>query len=381
MRNQRGEPSSGTIVFYVSGHGFGHASRNIEVINALLATRPTPNIVVRTAVAEWLFRRTVTGPFHYQRFEADPGVVQIDSLRLDADETVRRATAYARDLDRAAREEAQVLQALHADFVVADMPPLGLAAALHARVPVTAFGNFTWDWIYAAYPGGQEAADRIGEVYDATGRALRLPMWGGFARFREIVDLPFVARHSTRDPRDTRRTLGLPLDQPLALVSFGGYGVDDMDLEALSRIDGHGIVVSTGAPFGPERAPLSTSHARGSLLPLDEGAMYERGFLYKDLVRAVDVVVTKPGYGIIAECLANDTALLYTSRGHFAEYDVLVAAMPRFLRAAFIGHADLFAGRWQAHLDALLAQPAPPESPATNGADVAAEWIVRSAGL
>ena len=49
-------------------------------------------------------------------------------------------------------------------------------------------------------------------------------------------------------------------------------------------------------------------------------------------MRAADVVVTKPGYGIIAECLANDTALLYTVRGHFIEYDVLVAAMPRFLR-------------------------------------------------
>ena len=72
--------------------------------------------------------------------------------------------------------------------------------------------------------------------------------------------------------------------------------------------------------------------------------MYAAGCRYEDLVRAVDVVVTKPGYGIIAECLANDTALLYTSRGHFIEYDVLVAAMPHFLRARYIGHADLFAG-------------------------------------
>jgi hypothetical protein len=365
-----------TIVFYPSSHGFGHASRNIEVINALLAREPELRVIVRTAVAEWLFRRTVIGPFEYQRFEADPGVVQIDSLRLDAEETVRRATAYARNLDRAAREEADVLRALGADFVVADMPPLGLAAALHAGIPSTALGNFTWDWIYAAYPGGQEAAERIGDVYEGTARVLRLPMWGGFARFREIVDLPFVARHSNRDPRDTRRALGLPLDERLTLVSFGGYGVDGMDLDALSRLDGHRILVSTGAAFGPERVPLSTSHARGSLLPIDEAAIYDRGFFYKDLVRAVDIVVTKPGYGIIAECLANDTAMLYTSRGHFVEYDALVAAMPRFLRSAFIDHDDLFAGRWQTHLDALLAQPEPPERPATNGADTAAEWIL-----
>ena len=104
--------------------------------------------------------------------------------------------------------------------------------------------------------------------------------------------------------------------------------------------------------------------------------MYAAGIRYEDLVRAVDVVLTKPGYGIISECVANDTALLYTSRGDFIEYDVFVAEMPRVLRAGFIDHDDLFAGRWAPHLDALLAQPAPPERPAVDGAAVAAERLL-----
>ena len=53
-------------------------------------------------------------------------------------------------------------------------------------------------------------------------------------------------------------------------------------------------------------------------------------------MRGADVVVTKPGYGIISEAIANGAALLYTSRGHFVEYDVLVREMPRYLRARFI---------------------------------------------
>jgi hypothetical protein len=36
------------IVFYISGHGFGHASRSIEVINAMLARRPETRVGVRT---------------------------------------------------------------------------------------------------------------------------------------------------------------------------------------------------------------------------------------------------------------------------------------------------------------------------------------------
>ena len=49
--------------------------------------------------------------------------------------------------------------------------------------------------------------------------------------------------------------------------------------------------------------------------------------------------------------------------------------MPRYLRCGFIEHDDLFAGRWKETLDRILAQPAPLEKPATNGAEVMAEMI------
>ena len=78
---------------------------------------------------------------------------------------------------------------------------------------------------------------------------------------------------------------------------------------------------------------------------------------------------------MIAECAANDTAMLYTSRGRFPEYEVLVAGLPGLTRAAFIGHDDLFAGRWRRHLDRLLAQPRP-QPPAADGARVIADALL-----
>jgi L-arabinokinase len=129
-------------------------------------------------------------------------------------------------------------------------------------------------------------------------------------------------------------------------------------------------------PFGPSRRPLGEAGRQGSLVPLDEPALYAAGWRYEDVVAAVDVVVTKPGYGIIAECLANDTALLYTDRGHFIEYDVLIHAMPAFLRSAYLPQPALFSGAWQDALDAVVAQPAPPTRPATDGAAVAAARVL-----
>jgi hypothetical protein len=364
-----------TVVFYISGHGFGHASRDIELINALLAQSANLRIIVRTSAARWLFDLTVRGTIEYQKTDTDTGIAQIDSLHLDADETVRRAREFMRTFDSRTAGESAALTSEHADLVVADIPPLGVAAGARAGVPTVALGNFTWDWIYRAYEGTSELVSRIEEAYSAADLALRLPMHGGFDAFRQVRDLPFIARRSTKDPVQVKNALGLPEDERLVLVSFGGYGLEGLDLEALRRLEGYVALVSGSVPLADLPEGLRGGR-QGNLLPFDERAMYDAGYRYEDLVRAVDVVITKPGYGIISECLANDTALLYTSRGHFVEYDVLASEMPRFVRSRFIDHADLFAGRWQPHLDALLNQPPPPERPPVNGAEVAAELLL-----
>ena len=367
-----------TLVFYVSCHGLGHASRVIEVINAILARRADVRVITRTSAARWLFDRTVTptaGRHAYHHADVDTGVVQIDSLHIDERATVDGARAFMRTFDDRVTAEAAFLRRQGGTLVVADIPPLGIAAAKCAGLPAVALGNFTWDWIYAAYEGTGDVVRTLREVYRQADIALRLPMHGGFQAFASIEDLPFVARRSRQPALETRRRLGLPDHERLALVSFGGYGLDGLDLDALTRLDGYGVLMSGSAPLGEVPRPIEGGRC-GSLIPLDEHAMYAAGLRYEDLVRSVDVIVTKPGYGIISECLANDTTMLYTARGHFPEYDVLVAEMPRFLRARYMDHADLFAGRWAAHLDALLEQPAPLERPAVNGAEVAAERLL-----
>ncbi|MCC7034176.1 MAG: hypothetical protein IT179_15245 [Acidobacteria bacterium] len=363
-----------TLACYISGHGFGHASRSIEFLNALARRAPHLRIVVRTLAAPWLFARTAHPRVELVPVECDTGAVQIDSLRLDEGETVKRAARFLEDMPARIAAEARALRALDTRMVVADIPPLGIAAARAAGLPGVALGNFTWDWIYAAYPGGETLARRLGDIYAMADLALRLPLWGGFETFPRIEDLPFIARRSHRGPLEVRRAFGLPADERLVLVSFGGYGVEGLDIEALSRLAGYRILITATTPF--RGATLGQTGPVGSLIPLDEPAMFARGYRYEDIVRAVDVVVTKPGYGIIADCVANDTALVYTSRGHFAEYDVLVAGMPRYLRAAYIGHADVFAANWRPGLDRAMALPPPPDRAPVNGADVAADRVL-----
>jgi len=362
------------VVFYISGHAFGHASRCIEVINATLEADPGVEIVVRTSAARWLFDVTVRGRVEFHARVCDTGVVQRDSLNLDERRTVEEAARFTAALDALAAEESAFLRHRGATLVVGDIPPLAFTAAHLAGLPAVAMGNFTWDWIYAGYreaiAGWPDLVPGIRRAYDHASLALRLPMWGGFEPWGSpIVDVPFVARHSAREADDVRALIGVPPGQRMALASFGGLGISGLPLAPLGRLERWSVVTTAHALEAVGSPPPG-------VVVLEDASVYGRGLRYEDLVRAADVVVTKPGYGIIAECLANDAAILYTDRGHFAEYDVLVAAMPKYLRCRFMPRDDLFLGRWQDHLDAVLAQPAPAERPRTDGAAVAAGYLL-----
>ncbi len=360
------------VVFAISGHGFGHASRQTEIIRALHRQRPDVGIDIRTSAPRWLFERALDFRFTLDTVEVDTGVVQIDSLGVDVRASIGRAAAFHRALEARVDAEARALTAKGTDLVVGDVPPLACAAAALAGIPAIVIGNFTWDWIYTGYPETAELAPdlvrTLRDAYSSATAAWRLPLHGGFDAFETVVDVPLVARRSTREPGDVRRQLGLPRDRTLALFAFGRYGIGTVDWSEVARIRHCHVVFTTGPYAG--RGP-----AGDTFTTLDEGALAARGIAFEDLVAAADVVVTKPGYGMIAECAANDTAMLYTSRGRFPEYEVLVAGLPGLARAAFIDHDDLFAGRWRGHLNRLLAQPRP-QPPAADGARVIADALL-----
>jgi len=369
------------IVFYISGHGFGHASRSIEVINAILAQRPETRVGVRTSAPRWLFDLTVKGKVTYSTLECDTGVVQVDALTLDEADSIRRAASFHSDLVTRAASETRALRELGAGIIVGDIPPLAFAVGASAGIPSIGLGNFTWDWIYADYPRVRLAPSLLPAIrgaYSKASMALRLPMSGGFESFSNVRDIPFVARHASRSRDEVCKLLKLPGDKPIILSSFGGLGLSGVDSEVISKFKKYTVITAVTAPLGRAQKNAPAAERKGSLITINEEAMYGIGLRYEDLVGAAEAVVTKPGYGIVSECIANDAAILYTPRGHFPEYDVIVEEMPKYLRSAQISHDDLFAGKWETHLDKLLAQPKLKKKPETNGAAVAADILLKA---
>ncbi len=360
-----------TCVFYVSGHGFGHASRDVEVINALQTTAGPPiRTVIRSSVAPDLLSRTVRGPYELRPGACDSGIVQSSSVAHDDGASVREALAFYATFDDRIAAEANALAQDQVALIVGDIPPLAFEVAERLHVPGIALGNFSWTWIYE---GSREfmrdagaLVPRMRQAYAKATLALELPFAGGFDVFPRVRRIPLVARRPSRDRRSTRTHFGLPLHRPIALLSFGGYGLGSLDLTRLDCLDTWTIATTDRS------APDAPRHPHVTVLAEDS---FRGGFRYEDLVASVDVVVTKPGYGIIAECIATATPMLYTSRGEFREYDLLVSQLPGYVKSRFISQTDLFAGQWRDALTELTAAPPPPLRMATDGAEVVARLL------
>jgi L-arabinokinase len=357
------------LAVYVSGHGFGHSTRTAEVLMAVRRRAPGLPIAVVTSAPAGLFEGIVAPPLDVRRVECDVGLAQKDALVIDEEGTVAAWRRFAAGWAGLVEREAAWLRSAGARLVVGDIPPLAFAAAARAGVPSAGVSNFSWDWIYghlgARVPGLAEASAHAREAYANADVLLRLPFAGDLSAFRRIEDVPLVARKPPLPRAEARRRLGLD-GRPAVLLSFGGLGLPGLRTEAFGSLSGYQLLLTGRA--GDGRVPPN-------LRRLDGEALAALGLTYPDLVGAADVVVTKPGYGIVTDCVGAGTRLVYTDRGDFPEYPVMVAEMPRYLPCVFASNGEVREGRLGRALEAVLALPFP-DSPRTDGADVAAEKLL-----
>lgn len=353
---------SKTVVSYVSGHGFGHAVRTIEVLRALRRRRPDLDYWIRTPAPRWFFDFNLGDPFCHASCRLDVGAVQTSSLEVDPQASLAAYADLLSGREALIDGEVAALGALSPALVFADIPALAFDVAARLGVPGVAMTNFSWDWIYADYvrdfPVHRWLVDDLRESYGQASLLLRLPMHGDLGTFPVIRDIPLVARRARIGREEVRRRLGLPARRRVVLLSFGGIG---LTLGNVPDIPGVTFVAAQSIAAGA--APCRV---------VSTGELEAAGARYEDLVGASDAVMTKPGYGIVAECIANGTAIVYTPRGRFAEYDVLVEGIRRSLPHARLGNADLYAGRWRAALEEAFAAESPAAGIAVNGAEVAA---------
>jgi L-arabinokinase len=348
-----------SILYYISGHGYGHAVRSSQVIEALKKAAPNLDIHVRTVAPRWLFP-----PVVYLHGAIDVGMIQNDSLSMDVAATLKACQQLQQNAAKIIADELAYATRNKVSLVVGDIPPLCFEIAARAKLPSIAITNFTWDFIYRAYveqyPDFAPLATAMKRYYGRATLALALPYSCELDVFPRQEKIPWIARVSVLTRNEARQKFALPQSAVIVLLSFGGLGLERLPWQELTRLSQYYFVTSS-----------SDLREDGNLRVVPDARRD-----YADLIRAADVIVTKPGYGIVADAIAHEVPVLYTERGEFAEHARLVEALEACTTAEFIPQADLLAGKLAPYLTRILNKPRKEIPIPLNGAAVAAETIL-----
>lgn len=97
---------------------------------------------------------------------------------------------------------------------------------------------------------------------------------------------------------------------------------------------------------------------------------------FSDIMASCDMVISKPGFGLVSECIVNHKPLIYADRGDFAEYPVLVEGIEKYLKNVHLPAEQLYAGDFFQCLEKIRSAPEPTETSAAGGADLIAQELL-----
>jgi hypothetical protein len=339
-----------TLAFFVSGHGFGHISRSLVIIQELL--KHSTSMHLFTSRLEFLDGFTHPNLKVY-KMATDVGIIQNNSIDLDLEKTKQTLKQFENNKENLKTKINSYLLDISPDLVVSDSSSLPLAVSKSLKIPCFFMGNFTWDFIYNHYsprdPYFGEYAKELESEYNLCDRGFILPFHCPTDSIPVCEYTGLVGRKPNRSREEVRSQLGFESSKKYILFSFGAYGLDPSLFQFENKDQTYEVVIS-------------------GLVGFDTSFVLQiPNIYYPDLLTACDAVLTKPGYGILSEAYFANTPILYTDRGDFIEYTYLVESMRKYHHSEYLSHSDLYSLNLYTFMEKLEVRKSKPKDTIEDG--------------
>lgn len=287
------------LVVDITGHGFGHLGQLAPILAELRTRRPGLALTVRSALSAERLELVLGGSVACAPAPPDIGLHMLSPVEPDRPATRAWYDRLERDWEAVLAREVAALHALAPDLLVANVGPVGLAAAAAAGVPAVAVSSLDWSSVLEAYGLASPALiERLRAAYAAV----------PFVQLTPHLEMPWhpdrhpvgpVARRGRRRRAELVARLARPADDILVLVAFGGIAMP-RPLAALPPLDG--VAWLADGTSGPGLVPVG---------PL--------GLPFADLLASADLLITKTGYGLLVEAAVAGTPVLFLPRPDWPE--------------------------------------------------------------
>lgn len=351
----------------VSAHGLGHLAQVAPVLQVLRSRLPSLRLTIRSGLPRARLATRVPGDFTHLAESSDFGYVMHDATHLDLAATAlayrRQHADWQADVDR----DARLLAHLQPDLVLTDVAYRPLAAAAQAGLPAQTMCSLNWADLFAHFFAGERWAAPIHRQMLAAYDAAEC-----FYCLTPGMPMPEMARRSIVGPiaeigrdcrQEVRTRLGCAPEERLVLVAFGGVNKE--------------LPVADWPPLAHVRwlVPQAWRMTSPRVVAFESLAKP-----LPDLLRAVDAVLTKPGYGTFCEAVCNATPVLYLRRPDWPEQTSLIDWLRHHGSSQEVGESELACGRLGPALTALWRQPLPRVPAATGADEIAAALLPRLTG-
>jgi L-arabinokinase len=175
-------------------------------------------------------------------------------------------------------------------------------------------------------------------------------------------DIPLLASPGTPRQNNIIELTGADPKKTWVLLSFTSLNLDHDGIEKiLHQHDRYEFFVVAPLSF-----PGSGIHS------IDRHCI-----CFADILASCDIVISKPGFGLVSECIVNQKPLIYSDRGDFAEYPYLVKGIESYLKNVHLPSEQLYAGDFEDVLKQIKNASEPSEELASGGAEMIAEELIR----
>ncbi|KAL4284310.1 hypothetical protein GQ457_16G000100 [Hibiscus cannabinus] len=355
------------FAYYVTGHGFGHATRVVEVVRNLIAAGHDVHVV--TGAPDFVFNSEIqSSRLSLRKLVLDCGAVQADALTVDRLASLQKYSETAvQPRDSILATEVKWLNSIKADLVVSDVVPVACRAAAEAGIRSVCVTNFSWDFIYAEYVmaagyNHRSIVWQIAEDYSHCEFLIRLPGYCPMPAFRDVIDVPLVVRRLHKSRKEVRKELGIGEDVKLVILNFGGQPAGWKLKE--DYLPSGWLCLVCGASDTQELPPNFVKLPKDAYTP--------------DLIAASDCMLGKIGYGTVSEALAYKLPFVFVRRDYFNEEPFLRNMLEFYQSGVEMIRRDLLIGHWKPYLERAISLK-PCYEGGINGGEVAAHILQETA--
>jgi len=297
-----------TLAYYISDYGFGHAARSVALIRQLLKMKKDVRVIICHSFALHFLRESLKGEKRvmFRTLETDIGyMLQTDSIEPDVEKLTRQYEKYIKKWNFLIEQERIFLQENNVDFVISDISAVPFEAAYMLGIPSLGISNFTW---YTAYQGliADSLLEPLKKAYEKMTYFFSLagskePDWG----MRETTHFGFFARNVDENEVHRIRKLVNPASDQF-IVFFGlGMKIDIEQLEHLPIWDSPNCTFIVSSNVQVQRPNVFS-------IPKD----YTESHNY---IASADLVISKPGWGIVSEAVCAGKPLYIIEREQMKE--------------------------------------------------------------